>query len=106
MTEREMEIPVISIAPPLGENWGDSEIGYYIVRQKNMQFDERKVIRAGDLKAMFADVPDDTEVSFGPADGEYWGSLAIFRLKWRGDNFLNVEFNEIFDVTHDPWKLE
>jgi hypothetical protein len=67
-----------------------------------MKYDMSKSIKGSELKRMFQEIPDDMDVSFGPVLGNHVGSLTIFRLKQRGENLLNVEFNELFEVTHDP----
>jgi hypothetical protein len=45
-------------------------------------------ITAGELKAMLEDIPDDTRIFFGCFN------LAFYRLKWRGDGLLQIEFNQ------------
>jgi len=63
----------------------------------------RKAIKARELKQHFNAIPDDADVCFGPTLGNHIGSLTYFRTKWVGDNLVNVQFNEVFEVTMDPW---
>ena len=69
-----------------------------------MEYDMRKSIKASELKRAFAAIPDDADVCFGPTLGNHIGSLTYFRTKWVGDNLVNVQFNEDFEVTMDPWE--
>jgi hypothetical protein len=70
-----------------------------------MKYDYRKTIKGAELKRVFSELPDNADVSFGPVMGNHVGSLTFFRTKWVGDNLVNVQFNEEFDVTSDPWEL-
>jgi hypothetical protein len=65
-----------------------------------------KTIKASELKQHINNLPDDADVSFGPSIGEALGSLTLFRIKKRGPNLFNIEFNEIFEVTSDPSQSE
>jgi hypothetical protein len=69
-----------------------------------MEYDMRKSMKAGELKRALAAVPDDADVSFGPVLGNHFGSLTYYRTKWVGDNLVNIQFNEDFEVTMDPWE--
>jgi hypothetical protein len=69
-----------------------------------MEYDMRKSIKARELKRAFAAIPDDSDVCFGPVLGNHIGSLTYYRTKWVGDNLVNVQFNEDFEVTMDPWE--
>jgi len=64
-----------------------------------------KTIKLGDLKAQLEwmrDLPDDTEIKFG--NGDLTFSRAKTRLH-RPDNqtpaIINIEFGELYEVTHD-----
>jgi len=41
------------------------------------------------------DLPDTDEISFGQGD------LSVYRMKWRGDHVLNIEFSQVYSVTVD-----
>lgn len=41
-------------------------------------------------------LPDNDRISFGNGD------LSFYRVKWRGDHVLNIEFNQLYAVTSDP----
>ena len=69
-----------------------------------MKYDMRKSIKAGELERAFAVIPDDADVSFGPVLGNHIGSLTYFRTKWVRANLVNIQFNEDFEVTMDPWE--
>lgn len=69
-----------------------------------MEYDMRKSTKAGELKRAFAAIPDDADVCFGPVLGNHIGSLTYFRTKWVADKVVNVQFNEDFEVTQDPWE--
>ncbi len=58
---------------------------------------EEKTIKARDLKRQICQLPDDADVFFGPN-----GELSFNRVKRRGHNFYQIEFNEWFTVTSDP----
>lgn len=49
----------------------------------------------GELKEKLKDFPDDTKVFFGCY------SLQFYRLKWRGSNVVQIEFNQ---SVHDDEK--
>lgn len=68
--------------------------------------DEKKLYTGKEIKDFFANLPDDAKVSFGHADKEYLGALTLHRLKIRGENFINVEFNETFNVACDPYESD
>jgi hypothetical protein len=44
-------------------------------------------ITVGDLKRQLAGLPDDAELRFQ-------GGMTLYRLKWRGKNMVQLEFNE------------
>jgi hypothetical protein len=67
-----------------------------------MEYDMSKSIKGSKLKQMFQNIPDDVDVCFGPTLGNHVGSLSISQIKRRGENLINVEFNEIFEVIEDP----
>ena len=69
-----------------------------------MKYDMRKAIKARELKQHFKALPDDSDICFGPTLGNHIGSLTFYRTKWVGDNLINVQFNEDFEVTMDPWE--
>ena len=69
-----------------------------------MKWDMRKTIKAAELKRAFNAIPDDHDVCFGPTLGNHVGSLTYFRTKWVGDNLVNIQFDEEFEVTRDPWE--
>lgn len=50
----------------------------------------------GDLMVHLKNVPADTELFFGTGD------LSFYRTKWRGDNLLQIEFNQVYTVDMDP----
>jgi hypothetical protein len=54
----------------------------------------RDVFTVGDLRRHLELFSDDYELTFGPAD-----TLTFCRTKVRGDKLVNVEFNEIFEIT-------
>jgi hypothetical protein len=69
-----------------------------------MKYDMRKSIKAEELKRAFSAIPDDADVCFGPVLGNHIGSLTYYRTKWVGEKLVNVQFNEDFEVTMDPWE--
>lgn len=66
------------------------------------KWDMSKCMKGALLKKLVRNIPDDIDVSFGPAHGNQLGSLSIHRFKQRGPNLVNVEFNEVFEVIDDP----
>jgi hypothetical protein len=70
-----------------------------------MEYDMRKSMKAGELKRAIAAIPDDADVCFGPVMGNHIGSLTYYRTKWVDKNLVNIQFNEDFEVTMDPWEL-
>lgn len=59
-------------------------------------------IKASELKESIMNIPDDADVSFGPASGMNPGSLTIYRVHRLDDDLFNIEFNEVFQVLIDP----
>lgn len=59
-----------------------------------------KTITAGELKLRLARqlmaLDDSTEVMIGG------GALSLYRLKQRGPNLVDIEFNEVFVIQVDP----
>jgi hypothetical protein len=68
------------------------------------EWDYRKAIKAAELKRAINAIPDDHDVCFGPVLGNHVGSLTFYRTKWVGDKLVNIQFNEEFEVTMDPWE--
>jgi hypothetical protein len=70
----------------------------------------QKTITLGELRhnlTSLLELPDDTEITFGG------GNLSFYRFKnylYRADDktpqIVNLEFNELFEVTMDPNELE
>lgn len=60
---------------------------------------EEKTIKARELKQEINAIPDEADVFFG-TDGD----ISFFRVKRRGDNFYQIEFNEQWEITSDPTK--
>lgn len=46
------------------------------------------LMTVGELKRQLKDMPDDAKIFFGCF------SLQFYRLKWRGDKLLQLEFNQ------------
>ncbi|WP_457425637.1 hypothetical protein [Roseateles sp. P5_E7] len=64
-----------------------------------------KTITLGALRAHMAfmkDMPEDTPIFFGG------GNLSLYRLKNRGggEDLIQFEFNELYEVTMDPDDLD
>lgn len=55
-----------------------------------------KTMLLKDFLAKFKGIPSDTEIIFGSGD------LSFNRTKWRGDNLLQIEFIEMYEITLDP----
>jgi len=53
-----------------------------------MDDSKKRLITVGDLKERLAAFPDDCLISFGQDD------LAFYRLKMRGENLVQVEFDQ------------
>lgn len=53
-------------------------------------------MKVGDLLNDLKNVPPDTDLIFGSGD------LEFYRTKWRGNDLLQIEFNQIYTVDHDP----
>jgi hypothetical protein len=45
-------------------------------------------ITAGDLRRQLEGLPEDTEIIFQ-------GGMTFYRTKWRGENTVQIEFNEV-----------
>jgi hypothetical protein len=62
---------------------------------------EEKTIKASKLKSEISKIPDDADVIFG-ADGD----ISFYRVKRRGPNLWQIQFNELWDVTSDHSLLQ
>ena len=52
-----------------------------------------KRLTVGELRRAIADVDDSVEIDFGGTiDGK---ALVLYRFKWRGDDLLQIELNEV-----------
>ena len=51
-----------------------------------------KTVSVKEFKRQIAGLPDNAELIFGT------GNLAFYRVKQRGDNLYQIEFNEIYEV--------
>jgi hypothetical protein len=60
---------------------------------------KQKTMKARDLKRQINGISDDADVFFG-TDGD----LSFYRVKQRGENFYQIEFNELCDISLDPTK--
>ncbi|HBP87147.1 MAG TPA: hypothetical protein DD706_05560 [Nitrospiraceae bacterium] len=49
----------------------------------------------GELLDYLKNVPPDTDLFFGNGD------LSFYRTEWRGDKFLQIEFNQVYTVEID-----
>lgn len=50
--------------------------------------EDRRIFTIGDLKSWIKDIPNDTELIFQ-------GNLTFYRIKRRGENLVQMEFNQI-----------
>lgn len=53
---------------------------------KKPELDE--LMTAGELKSLLMNIPDDAKIFFGCF------SLRYYRIKWRGDNLVQIEFDQ------------
>lgn len=64
-----------------------------------------KTITLGELRADLAwmkDLPDDTEVTFGNGDLSYVrAKTRLYRADDRTPAIVNIEFSELYAITHD-----
>ncbi|WP_321368003.1 hypothetical protein [uncultured Desulfuromusa sp.] len=51
-----------------------------------------KTITVGELKQHIEGLPDNAEIFFGSGD------LTFYRVKTRGDDLHQIEFNELYEV--------
>ena len=58
---------------------------------------KEKTMKARDLKRRINRIPDNADVFFG-TDGD----LSFYRVKQRGENLYQIEFNELYDISLDP----
>jgi len=52
-----------------------------------------KPMTVKEFKKEIEGLPDDSEIIFGS------GNLSFYRIKRRGDDCFQIEFNEVYDVT-------
>ena len=52
-------------------------------------------ITVGELMEHLKHAEPETELFFGSGD------LTFYRTKWRGDNLLQIEFNEVYSLDED-----
>lgn len=55
-----------------------------------------KVMTVRDLREYMEILDDDDKLFFGD------GRLSFYRFKYRGDKLVNLEFNEVYEITIDP----
>ncbi len=48
-----------------------------------------------EFKKEIAGLPDNAAIIFGTGD------LCFYRVKRRGDNLYQIEFNEVYEITHE-----
>jgi len=53
-------------------------------------------MKAGDLLDLLKNVDRDANLYFGVGD------LSFYRIKWRGENLVHIDFNQVYSVTVDP----
>lgn len=56
---------------------------------------EKKSMSIQELKKEIAGLPDNAEIIFGTGD------LSFNRVKCRGDDLYQIEFNEIYEITNE-----
>lgn len=56
---------------------------------------EEKSMSIKEFKKEIAGLPDNAEIIFGTGD------LSFNRVKRRGDNLYQIEFNEVYEITHE-----
>ena len=66
----------------------------------------KKRIKASELKRYIMNLPDDANVTIGPAHGDDEGTLTIYRVHRLADDLFNIEFNEVFQLLIDPPESE
>lgn len=64
-----------------------------------------KTITLGELKAdlqWLKDLPDDTQISFGAGDLSYIrAKTRLYRADDQTPAIINIEFGELYQITHD-----
>jgi len=56
---------------------------------------EKKSMSIKEFKKVIAGLPDNAAIIFGTGD------LSFYRVKRRGDNLYQIEFNEVYEITHE-----
>ena len=54
-----------------------------------------KTMSVADLKDELSRLDNDDEIYFGN------GNLSFYRMKYRGDKLVSIEFNELYSVSED-----